>query len=75
MTLTVDEGEIAPQAAHRALVLVGLDDRDRVFGELEQACDECSNFAPFFGVWPIFDRLRNDPRFATLLRRIRLAPA
>ena len=67
--------EIPVQAGHRALAQLGLHRIDEAFDDLLIACDESSRFAVFLGVWPVFDRMRSDPRFAKLLRRIRLQPA
>jgi TolB-like protein len=51
---------------------VGLDDRDRAFAALERAYDEGSNIVQFLRTHPLYDPLRNDPRFAELLRRVGL---
>ena len=55
-----------------ALVLAALGEHEATLDALRQACDEHARFAIFLGVWPVFDGLRGDPRFAALLRRIRL---
>ena len=45
-------------------------ERDAAFRWLEQAVEERSSFLVFSKVWPGFDTLRSDPRFANLVRRI-----
>ena len=55
-----------------ALVYVGLDDADRAFEWLEKAVDARSWEAPMMKANPVFDKLRTDPRFPALLRRIGL---
>ena len=57
-----------------ALVLAGLGEREPALDELERACEQRSRFAAFLGVWPIFDDLRELPRFQDLLRRVGLPP-
>jgi TolB-like protein/lipopolysaccharide biosynthesis regulator YciM len=51
---------------------VGVDDRDRAFAALERAYDEGSNIVQSLRTHPLYDPLRNDQRFAELLRRVRL---
>ena len=51
---------------------LGLDERDQGFAALEQAYTERSAILQFLKVHPFFDSLRNDPRFADLLRRVGL---
>lgn len=48
-------------------------DNDRAFAFLERALDERDPRLPHMGVSPIWDCLRDDPRFATLLNRMGLA--
>jgi DNA-binding winged helix-turn-helix (wHTH) protein/TolB-like protein/Tfp pilus assembly protein PilF len=51
-----------------------LGDKDNAFRLLEKACqNRCHNMASL-KVEPAFDGLRSDPRFADLLRRMRLDP-
>jgi TolB-like protein/Tfp pilus assembly protein PilF len=54
------------------IAYLGLDDREQVFAWLEQAYKEQSNILQFLKVHPIFDPVRNDPRFPDLLRRVGL---
>jgi len=54
------------------LVYVGLDDRDRAFEWLARAEKERSAWLAWVNVEPRFDRLRGDPRFARLVRRLDL---
>jgi TolB-like protein/DNA-binding winged helix-turn-helix (wHTH) protein/Tfp pilus assembly protein PilF len=54
-----------------AVPLIGLGDRDRAFDWLERAYEERSNLMMYFTIHPIFDPLRNDPRYADLAASIR----
>jgi TolB-like protein/Tfp pilus assembly protein PilF len=53
-----------------ALVYAGLDDQDQAFSWLEKACEERFYRLAYLKVEPLWDRLRSDPRFADLLRRV-----
>ena len=55
-----------------AKVYLGLGDRDRAFEWLERACQERYGYVIYLKVDPMFDELRDDPRFSDLLRRIGL---
>lgn len=58
------------------LVYVGLGDDDAAFTWFDRAFAERSSWLAWVMVEPRFDRLRRDPRFADLLRRMNLpAPA
>ncbi len=64
-------GYVSPVS--RAFVYIGLGDRDRAFQWLERACQERDGWLAWLKVDPMFDSLRPDPRFAGLLRTVRLA--
>jgi TolB-like protein/Flp pilus assembly protein TadD len=51
---------------------LGLGEYDRAFFWLEEAYKEQSNLLQFLKVHPIFDPVRDDPRFANLVRRVGL---
>ena len=51
---------------------LGLGENDQAFFWLEEAFKEQSNLLQFLKVHPIFDPLRQDPRFANLVRRVGL---
>jgi adenylate cyclase len=55
-----------------ALVFAGLGDADRAVEWLERAYEERSGWLVWIKVEPRFDGLRADPRFSSLLRRLRL---
>jgi serine/threonine protein kinase/tetratricopeptide (TPR) repeat protein len=55
-----------------AMLYVGLGDKDKAFVELEQSFNERSYYAPLLSVDPLMDPLRDDPRFADLIKRIGL---
>ena len=50
----------------------GLGDREQTFAWLEKAFAERDGLMPFLKVMPQYEDLRNDPRFADLLRRVGL---
>jgi tetratricopeptide (TPR) repeat protein len=52
---------------------LGLGDHEHALGWLERAYQEQSSILQFVKVHPFFDRLREDPRFAELVRRVGLA--
>jgi Tfp pilus assembly protein PilF len=56
-----------------AVVYTALEDNDRAFEALEKAYAERSWAMGMLEVFPAFDRLRSDPRFAVLLRRVNSA--
>ena len=51
---------------------LGLGDNEQAFYWLEQAYKEKSNILQFLKTHPYFDPIRNDPRFADLVRRVGL---
>jgi TolB-like protein/Tfp pilus assembly protein PilF len=51
---------------------LGLDDKEQAFVWFEKAYEEKSNILQFLKVHPFFDPVRNDPRFADLVRRVGL---
>ena len=59
-------------AFYIALIHVGLGEPDTAFEWLEKAYEERSGPLIELNVDPMFDRLRPDPRFAALLRRMGL---
>ncbi|HEY3204735.1 MAG TPA: protein kinase [Thermoanaerobaculia bacterium] len=61
-------------SAELAILYAGLGDRDRAFACLEKAYAERSGAVPGLKVYPEFEPLRSDPRFADLLRRLGLPP-
>jgi eukaryotic-like serine/threonine-protein kinase len=58
-----------------AIIYTGLGQKDQAFQWLEKSYEEHdSGPFSFVKVYPIFDPLRSDPRFADLLRRMNLQP-
>jgi len=55
-----------------ALIFAGIDDRDQAFAYLEKAFIEREPSLSLLKVQPLFDNLRDDPRFHTLLKKIGL---
>jgi tetratricopeptide (TPR) repeat protein len=53
-----------------ALVYTGLGEKDQAFDWLERAYEEHQPYFSLFNVEPVFDSLRSDPRFVSLLKRI-----
>ena len=61
-----------PSAYLMALVYVGLGDRDRAFEWLQKAVDARAWELPALKADPMFDLLRSDPRFPSLLEHLDL---
>ena len=64
-----------PKLDSRALVSLAdtcsvLGEKDEAFEFLERAYQERVSLMIFLGVYPSFDNIRSDPRFADLLRRM-----
>jgi tetratricopeptide (TPR) repeat protein len=57
-----------------AMVYIGLDERDQVFEWLDKAYGERDDTLPYLAVAPMADRLRSDPRYPGLVKRIGLVP-
>ncbi len=55
-----------------AFIYMGLGDKDQAFEWLEKAYAERSGWLIWINADPLFDSIRSDPRFADLLRRMRL---
>ncbi|HVN81563.1 MAG TPA: hypothetical protein VMW38_21425, partial [Terriglobia bacterium] len=56
-----------------ALIYAGLNEMDRAFRWLELAFQNREGPLVYINVYPTYDGLRSDPRFASLVRRMRLA--
>ncbi len=54
-----------------AIVHAALDEPDEALGWLERDLAERSLFPPFYAHDPVFDELRDDPRFGGLVERVR----
>jgi tetratricopeptide (TPR) repeat protein len=65
------EQDTAPNSWGLAAVYTALEDRDRAFQWLESAYTSRNAFMPWLRV-PYFAGLRDDPRFAAMLRRMNL---
>jgi len=59
-------------AASFVIVYLGLGENEQAFAWLEEAYKERSNMLKFVKVHPLFDPLRDDPRFVDLVHRIGL---
>jgi serine/threonine-protein kinase len=57
-----------------ATIYAGLGDKERAFAYLEKEYANGAFYLNYLKVDPEVDSLRSDPRFADLLRRVRLAP-
>jgi serine/threonine protein kinase len=55
-----------------AVVYAGLNDRDQTLAWLDKGLEDRSLFLIWLKVDPLFDHLRDDPRFQALLRRVGL---
>jgi serine/threonine protein kinase/Flp pilus assembly protein TadD len=66
------ERHVPPQ--EKAIIYIGLNDKDRAFNYLEEAYRE--KFSALIGIAadPIFDDLRSDPRFTRLVQSLNLTP-
>jgi hypothetical protein len=56
---------------YAAVVHIGLGNADEVFRRWDRACEERCGWVAYLGVEPSWDRVRSDPRFTALLRRVR----
>ena len=66
-----DEGSYVPPS-RIAAVLLALGERSRALDWLERAFAERDNWLVFLAVAPEFDELRQEPRFAALIRQMSL---
>jgi Tfp pilus assembly protein PilF len=57
-----------------AVIYMGLGDKDQAFAWLDKTFEARPDNLYFLKVSPQYDSLRSDPRFAELLRRLKLAP-
>ena len=74
----LDQLEAAARVAyvspiHRAWVYMGLGETDSAFTWLDRAIDARDPHVLHLSVKPVYDGLRQDPRFTALLRKMRLA--
>jgi hypothetical protein len=56
-----------------APIYAALGEWDAVLARLEQACEDHSAWLIFLGVDPLYDPIRSDRRFQSLLSRMQLA--
>ena len=56
-----------------AIIHIGLGELEKALDHLEEGCDRREPQLPALRVHPLYDPLREEPRFQALLRRLRLA--
>jgi serine/threonine-protein kinase len=61
---------VSPMAT--ALIYIGLGEKERAFEWLEKAYEEHDRWLAWLKVDPVFDSLRSDARFSSLLKRVGL---
>jgi serine/threonine-protein kinase len=66
------EQHVSPQ--EKAIIYVGLGDKESAFRYLEGAYEEKFATLAYMKVEPLFDDLRSDPRFSSLANRLKLVP-
>ena len=59
-------------ATHMAVIYAGLGEKDQAFQWLEKAYNERDEGLIYLNVAPAWDRLRSDPCFQDLVRRVGL---
>ncbi len=59
---------------YRAFLNAHLGETDQAFQYLERAFEQKLTGTSFLGFWPIWDPIRNDPRFEALIARLNLPP-
>ena len=69
--LSFDEGGLSD--LRLAYIYVGLGDKENVFLHLERDFQQRDTELPYINADPIFDPVRNDPRFVSVLQKIGLA--
>jgi serine/threonine protein kinase/Tfp pilus assembly protein PilF len=57
---------------HIALIYCGLNEMDQALKWLNKAYDERDNWMLWLNIYPVFDPLRDDPRFQELVRKVGL---
>jgi eukaryotic-like serine/threonine-protein kinase len=57
----------------KAMIHIGLGDKDRAFELLDQSAERRDALFCYLKVFPIFDPLRGDPRFDRLLERLHIS--
>lgn len=57
---------------HIALIYCGLNEMDQALEWLNKAYDERDNWMVWLNIYPVFDPLRDDPRFQELVRKVGL---
>jgi serine/threonine protein kinase/tetratricopeptide (TPR) repeat protein len=62
------ERYVSPE--YRAWVYIGLGEMDQAFEQLEKAYSEREPNLIYLNVFPVYDNLRSDQRFTTLLKKI-----
>jgi DNA-binding winged helix-turn-helix (wHTH) protein/tetratricopeptide (TPR) repeat protein len=69
------EAELRRWCYHMALIYAGLGDKDSAFAWLNKSLAYREGMLAVIKVEPMFGNLRDDPRFANLLERMKLPPS
>ena len=70
---TIEAKYLSSPALQKSLIALALGDTENCIGNLEGAWRDHEPIMLWLPVWPIFDPLREQPRFEKLLGRIKLA--